>query len=172
MKNMKFKALSLSILSIVIISSNTVFAATDANDVNNDSNISYRSVFSESNNQETIEPLTHDPNVDLGFWDAVDTGGIIQTGNAGLAVKQLQFLLRWQGYKVNLDGKFGTQTYNAVKSFQEKNKLIQDGKVGKATKNKFVDLAGGRIDLYWNIQTGVAFIMNSNSEVVYNETVK
>lgn len=55
-------------------------------------------------------------------------------GSRGSEVTQIQTKLkRWGYYKGNIDGIYGTQTVNAVKYFQRKNGLTQDGIAGPAT---------------------------------------
>ncbi len=55
-------------------------------------------------------------------------------GSRGEEVKQIQTKLkRWGYYNGSIDGIYGTQTLNAVKSFQKKNGLTQDGIAGPAT---------------------------------------
>ena len=54
-------------------------------------------------------------------------------GDSGPGVKQIQTALVARGYKVTTDGKFGAQTEQAIKGFQAKNGLTQDGVVGPAT---------------------------------------
>ena len=55
-------------------------------------------------------------------------------GSRGEEVKQIQTKLkRWGYYNGSIDGIYGTQTVNAVKSFQRKNGLTQDGIAGPAT---------------------------------------
>lgn len=55
-------------------------------------------------------------------------------GSRGEEVKQIQTKLkRWGYYNGSVDGIYGTQTVNAVKSFQRKNGLTQDGIAGPAT---------------------------------------
>jgi peptidoglycan hydrolase-like protein with peptidoglycan-binding domain len=57
----------------------------------------------------------------------------VHLGDTGPGVTQVQTALVAQGYKVSVDGKFGAQTATAVKDFQAKNALKQDGIVGPAT---------------------------------------
>ena len=57
----------------------------------------------------------------------------VHLGDTGPGVKQIQTRLAAQGYKVAADGNFGTQTEQAVKDFQSKNGLKQDGVVGPST---------------------------------------
>ena len=60
----------------------------------------------------------------------------------GRAVKALQILLIGKGYscgKAGADGKFGTNTYNALKSYQKANKLTVDGICGT---NSWANLLG------------------------------
>ena len=55
-------------------------------------------------------------------------------GSRGEEVKQIQTKLkRWGYYSGNVDGIYGSQTVNAVKYFQRKNGLTQDGIAGPAT---------------------------------------
>ncbi len=55
-------------------------------------------------------------------------------GSRGNEVTQIQTKLkRWGYYNGNIDGIYGTQTVNAVKYFQRKNGLTQDGIAGPAT---------------------------------------
>ena len=57
-------------------------------------------------------------------------------GSRGDEVKQIQTKLkRWGYYNGSIDGIYGTQTLNAVKSFQRKNGLTVDGIAGKNTLN-------------------------------------
>lgn len=55
-------------------------------------------------------------------------------GSRGEEVKQIQTKLkRWGYYNGSIDGIYGTQTLNAVKYFQRKNGLTQDGIAGPKT---------------------------------------
>lgn len=55
-------------------------------------------------------------------------------GSTGSEVKQIQQKLKtWGYYKGNVDGIFGKQTEEAVRSFQRKNGLTVDGIAGSAT---------------------------------------
>jgi peptidoglycan hydrolase-like protein with peptidoglycan-binding domain len=57
----------------------------------------------------------------------------VHRGDTGSGVKQIQTALVARGYKVSVDGKFGAQTEKAVKAFQAKVGIKQDGIVGPAT---------------------------------------
>ncbi|WP_302826608.1 D-Ala-D-Ala carboxypeptidase family metallohydrolase [Anaerofustis stercorihominis] len=57
----------------------------------------------------------------------------LRKGSQGSYVKKLQQRLVKKGYKIKVDGKFGTETYNAVKKLQKKYKLVVDGIVGAKT---------------------------------------
>ena len=57
----------------------------------------------------------------------------VQLGDSGAGVRQIQNALIAKGYKITVDGSFGSQTDNAVKDFQTKNSLKADGIVGPAT---------------------------------------
>lgn len=59
---------------------------------------------------------------------------ISQYGSSGDEVKQIQSKLRdWGYYKGEVDGVYGSQTYEAVKSFQSSNGLTADGIAGSQT---------------------------------------
>ncbi len=57
----------------------------------------------------------------------------IKYGSSGDDVKKLQKELNKQGYKLDVDGKFGSKTQSAVKDYQKKKGLAVDGVVGKNT---------------------------------------
>ena len=57
----------------------------------------------------------------------------VHLGDTGAGVKQVQAALVAQGYTITTDGRFGAQTEQAVKGFQAKAGLKQDGVVGPAT---------------------------------------
>lgn len=54
-------------------------------------------------------------------------------GDSGIAVRILQRLLIYNGYRIRVDGIFGGLTEIAVKSFQYRRNLIVDGIVGQQT---------------------------------------
>ena len=54
-------------------------------------------------------------------------------GNTGSAVLDLQQKLNQNGYHLDEDGVFGSNTYKAVVDYQKKNKLLVDGVVGDET---------------------------------------
>lgn len=61
----------------------------------------------------------------------------IKKGSKGAYVKKAQTQLnKKDGYKLKVDGIFGSATLSAVKKFQKKNKLVVDGIVGKKTWSK------------------------------------
>lgn len=51
---------------------------------------------------------------------------LLKKGSSGAAVRELQKLLVKRGYAVDIDGRFGPQTYRAVRAFQSQN-LDQHG---------------------------------------------
>ena len=57
----------------------------------------------------------------------------VQYGSSGDDVKKLQTELNKKGYKLDVDGQFGSKTQAAVKDYQKKNNLDADGIVGKNT---------------------------------------
>lgn len=74
------------------------------------------------------------------------TGGVIPTanyvvlknGSSGYQVTALQYMLNENGAGLTVDGKFGNGTATAVKNFQKKVGLSQDGVVGKDTWSKLI----------------------------------
>jgi peptidoglycan hydrolase-like protein with peptidoglycan-binding domain len=71
------------------------------------------------------DPATTAPNL--------ATGPIVEKGATGLNVEAIQYLLNQSGADVVVDGDFGDQTDAAVRAFQAKKGLAQDGKVGPLT---------------------------------------
>jgi peptidoglycan hydrolase-like protein with peptidoglycan-binding domain len=67
----------------------------------------------------------------------------VHLGDSGPGVKQIQTALVAKGYKVSVDGKFGAQTQKAVKAFQAKVGIKQDGIVGPATWSRLKSSTGG-----------------------------
>ena len=69
--------------------------------------------------------------------DKLDTDGSLKKGDSGEAVKALQRRLKALGYYTNyVDGDYGSQTVAAVKAFQKKNGLTDDGVAGSVTLTK------------------------------------
>lgn len=60
---------------------------------------------------------------------------ILKIGSKGAAVSDLQRQLKKLGYKIAVDGDFGTYTEQAVVAFQRKSNLLDDGKVGDKTRS-------------------------------------
>lgn len=65
---------------------------------------------------------------------AENRSGFLRLGSKGAGVRDLQALLNLAGYKVTVDGDFGTGTQAAVKALQTANKLKADGIVGPKTQ--------------------------------------
>lgn len=57
----------------------------------------------------------------------------LYNGSSGEDVKRLQTQLNEQGYSLDVDGVFGSQTESAVRDYQTKNNLAVDGVVGDET---------------------------------------
>jgi peptidoglycan hydrolase-like protein with peptidoglycan-binding domain len=57
----------------------------------------------------------------------------VKQGAYGNRVTTIQFLLSQSGFKLKVDGKFGTETTKRVKEFQAVNHLKVDGVVGSST---------------------------------------
>lgn len=58
---------------------------------------------------------------------------ILKKGMTGDDVRELQTALNRAGYRVTVDGVFGSGTYTAVKTFQMTHNLTADGIAGPAT---------------------------------------
>ena len=65
----------------------------------------------------------------------------ISYGSSGEDVRKLQQALNSAGYNLQVDGKFGSKTQSAVKSYQQKNGLAVDGIVGVNTWNSLSKLS-------------------------------
>lgn len=66
--------------------------------------------------------------------ETVMTVAVLKRGSSGGEVKEVQRRLKkWGYYSGEIDGVYGSQTIAAVKYFQRKNGLTQDGVTGKAT---------------------------------------
>lgn len=59
---------------------------------------------------------------------------VLQQGDRGDAVRELQATLKDSGYRVSLDGHFGPQTQRTVMAFQRHEHLVADGRVGPKTQ--------------------------------------
>ena len=60
----------------------------------------------------------------------------MRQGSKGDNVKQLQEMLNAKGAKLDVDGKYGAKTEQAVKEFQKQQKIDSDGIAGKDTMGK------------------------------------
>jgi hypothetical protein len=63
---------------------------------------------------------------------------VLAIGSKGDQVRTLQRLLKALGYSISIDGDFGKQTDDAVRRYQNKKGLTQDGVVGAQTWNKLL----------------------------------
>ncbi|AAK78372.1 peptidoglycan hydrolase-like protein with peptidoglycan-binding domain [Clostridium acetobutylicum] len=142
MRNLKMKALSLGIMSTVLISS-TAFAATD----NTKAQVPATATATAAN---TIhESFNYGPSGGPNIVAILNGGGIVQDGDIGYAVKEVQTGLYYyfnrhhidDGQKYGAtgsesafeDGIFGYNTLCLVELFQKYNGLATDGKVGSQT---------------------------------------
>ena len=80
-----------------------------------------------------IAPYLPQPRAYRGSWP------LTVKGHSGSRVYALQYLLKYRGYSPGtVDGKFGTNTYNAARNFQRSRGLVVDGKVGTNTWSKLI----------------------------------
>ena len=72
-----------------------------------------------------------------GVIFTTNTFALSKYGSRGQEVRKIQDKLkRWEYYKGNVDGIYGSETVKAVKYFQKKNGLNPDGIAGKKTLEK------------------------------------
>lgn len=64
-----------------------------------------------------------------------EPSGNLKLNSKGEGVKWLQWELVESGYKLKIDGVFGKNTNNALRSFQRSSKLTVDGICGQKTRN-------------------------------------
>lgn len=82
--------------------------------------------------------------VDVGPGTVATT---LREGDKGTAVTELQTMLKKLDYYYgSITGSFGSLTKQAVRKFQDANKLTVDGVAGPATINKLRSLTGGSAD--------------------------
>lgn len=73
----------------------------------------------------------------LTLWSSCALAASIKLGSTGSDVAQLQTMLTKLGYySGNITGHAGEKTVEAIRAFQKKNGLAQDGVAGSATMNK------------------------------------
>jgi lipoprotein-anchoring transpeptidase ErfK/SrfK len=91
---------------------------------------------------------------------------ILRQGDKGDKVKEIQQKLNKFNYKLEVDGDFGSATYNAVMDFQAKNKIPKDGIVGELTL-KALDTAQPSDNMYKPqvIQNSIPNVTVSNNEL-------
>lgn len=66
-----------------------------------------------------------------GTFPTLPSRGYFKKGDKGTQVKRLQIFLNWAGCSVSRGGTYGSKTISAVKKFQKKYGLKQDGLFGK-----------------------------------------
>lgn len=70
------------------------------------------------------------------FFIPIYNYALSKYGSSGEEVKQIQTKLKqWGYYSGNVDGIYGSKTFEAVKNFQRKNNLTVDGIAGEKTLN-------------------------------------
>jgi peptidoglycan hydrolase-like protein with peptidoglycan-binding domain len=58
---------------------------------------------------------------------------IVRPGSSGSAVRVLQQVLNFKGFKIGVDGIYGSSTQEVVKAFQQTQGLARDGIVDSQT---------------------------------------
>ena len=84
-------------------------------------------------------------------------------GSQGSEVTELQKLLNQNGYQLDEDGIFGTNTQSAVRDYQQKNKLAVDGIVGDNTWGALTNVTTKAPAPSTNISAGTAPVVNDFS---------
>ena len=67
------------------------------------------------------------------MFHANPTTNSLRLGDRGALVYEIQRILIQKGDSIELDGLFNIETFNALKSFEEKNGLLPDGKLDAIT---------------------------------------
>lgn len=91
------------------------------------------------------------------YYRSTNSSVLLKMGSSGDAVKSLQQSLNNYGYKLDVDGFFGSLTLNAVEDFQKQHGLAVDGIVGPNTY----------AELNPTTPTAILGIGNSGSDVRY-----
>lgn len=91
---------------------------------------------------------------------------ILELGDNGTEVKEVQEYLYVMGYDINIDGIFGHKTENVIKDFQSNNGLISDGIIGEQTLEAIKESIK---DIYYIIKEGDSL---SKLALKYDTTVE
>jgi peptidoglycan hydrolase-like protein with peptidoglycan-binding domain len=81
---------------------------------------------------------------------------MVRQGSSGSAVRVLQQLLNFKGFKLEVNGQFDQPTEVAVKNFQQMNALVINGIVDAET--------------WYHLSVGLLSVMPIKSEFAPNET--
>jgi peptidoglycan hydrolase-like protein with peptidoglycan-binding domain len=145
MKNLKIKLLTLGILTTVVTTSTPAFAATNiskAVTAKKIVTINANSVSKTLTIPNTIKASwSYSPNGGPTAQSIINSGGVIQEGDVGEAVKEVQQKLANMSLlnQSEVDGYFGPITYDAVREYQtmidrrHDGDLATDGIVGSQT---------------------------------------
>ena len=92
-------------------------------------------------------------------------------GSRGSEVTQIQTKLkRWGYYNGSVDGIYGTQTQKAVKYFQRKNGLTEDGIAGPATLKAMGIMSSSSASSSNNSSSSYDSNLNLLSRIIYGES--
>lgn len=97
--------------------------------------------FATTGTQSATAPATQNSTANVkkaykGTFPKLPKRGYFKKGDKGTQVKNLQKFLKWYGYSIKVDGKYGKNTVKIVKKFQKAMKMKQDGEFGKKTLAK------------------------------------
>jgi lipoprotein-anchoring transpeptidase ErfK/SrfK len=86
--------------------------------------------------QSAIEPPKEEQKTEPAVIEPPKEPTVFKQGDNGDKIKEIQEKLNKFGYKLAVDGSFGSSTYTAVVDFQNRNKILSDGIVGASTLEK------------------------------------
>lgn len=88
---------------------------------------------------ETPEPVGEHTSLINSLQDLIDDNVLMKKGSKGTRVGVVQKFLIEYGIKIQVDNDYGDTTVNAVKKFQQEQKLTADGQTGVGTYKKMIE---------------------------------
>lgn len=97
---------------------------------------SFKTSQESSSDQKLLKNISNPLNI-YSYTGDIGQGNVAssyKTGSKGTYVKYIQLTLRAAGYDISIDGEYGPQTQSRIKTFQNANKILNDGVVDSQTK--------------------------------------